>query len=195
MSQDPLDRLEDVLNYSFRDRSLLTHALTHSSRKNEVQYSNERLEFLGDAILGAVVSDYLYRHFPDFTEGHLTRVKSRVVSRATLGHVGQHLGLGQYLLVAKGVARAPLPEAPKPASRRHRGLPPSLVSDALEAVVAAIYLDGGMEPARNFVLRELRNAIDKACKTAHVHNYKSALQQVLAEMKLFVLEKCTKPAR
>ncbi len=103
---DPLAELEAALGHRFRDRTLLTHALTHSSRKPELRCSNERLEFLGDSVLGAAVSDYLYRRFPDYTEGDLTRVKSVVVSRVVLARAAREMDLGKYLLVAKGVANA-----------------------------------------------------------------------------------------
>ena len=118
---DPLAELEAALGHRFRDRALLTQALTHSSRKPELRCSNERLEFLGDSVLGAAVSDYLYRRFPDYTEGDLTRVKSVVVSRVVLARAAREMDLGKYLLVAKGVANVP-PEEPDGAagSRRTR---------------------------------------------------------------------------
>ena len=123
---DPLAELEEALGHRFRDRTLLTHALTHSSRKPELRCSNERLEFLGDSVLGAAISDYLYRRFPDYTEGDLTRVKSVVVSRVVLARAAREINLGKYLLVAKGVANVP-PEEPDgaaaAAAHPHRALP------------------------------------------------------------------------
>jgi len=184
MTKDPLDRLEASLGYRFRSREILSHALTHSSRKSELQYSNERLEFLGDAILGGVVSDFLYRNFPDYAEGDLTRVKSHVVSHATLVRIAKCLELGEYLLVAKGVARAATQTAetgetgvlPK-TEAKSKDLPGSLLSDALEAIIAAVYLDSGIEAAYDFVMRHLRAEIERASESACDQNYKSALQQ------------------
>jgi len=186
MEQDFLSRLEAALGYTFRNRDLLSHALTHSSRKTDLQISNERLEFLGDAILGMVVSDHLYQTYSDYTEGDLTRVKSRIVSRNALAQAAQELDLASYLIVAKGVARkhetATSGSGQKDPARQeeaHSGLPLSLVSNALEAIIAAIYLDGGIEAARELVLRLLRRDIAEAGKTAHLQNYKSALQQLV----------------
>ena len=186
MPQDPLGELEAALGYTFRDRDFLSHALTHSSRKTDLQISNERLEFLGDAILGMVVSDHLYQTYVDYTEGDLTRVKSRVVSRSTLANVAKQLNLAPHLIVAKGVALSggtPHPDSDKGhqskgKTGRHE-LPLSLISNALEAIIAAVYLDGGIEPARELVLRLLKREIEEAAKTAHVQNYKSALQQII----------------
>lgn len=184
MVPDQAEQLEAALGYRFHDRELLQHALTHSSRRSEIQYSNERMEFLGDALLGAVVSEHVYRECPDFTEGELTRVKSRVVSRDTLATIAEGLDLGRYLLVAKGVAQRPsrnaTPEAGDEAARdtspRER-LPVSLVSNAFEAIIAAVYLDSDIHGVRDFILRHMRAEIEGACNSAHVQNYKSALQQ------------------
>ncbi len=172
MSDERLDALEAALGYRFRDRTLLIHALTHSSRKAELSYSNERLEFLGDAILGCAVSEDLYRRFPDYAEGELTRIKSTVVSRASLARAARELDLGACLIVAKGVAAPCEDEQPT-----HNGLPASLISNAFEAVIGALYLDGGWEAAREFVLRQLREPIERARKLAGIHNFKSTLQE------------------
>ena len=171
----PLEELEDALGHRFADRDLLVRALTHSSRKSELEFSNERLEFLGDAILGAVVSDRLYRDFEEFDEGDLTRVKSRVVSRETLIRVGRSLNVERYLNVAKGVAH-PAPAAQDGEPGRS-ALPTSLVSDALEALIGAVYLDAGMPAAYALVVRLLAGEIETVSRSEHVHNFKSALQQ------------------
>ena len=175
MTRDALDELEETLGYKFRDRTLLTHALTHSSRKSELLYSNERLEFLGDAILGAAISEFLYRMFPDHAEGALTRIKSVVVSRASLARAARDLGLERHLIVAKGVAlprkgRADEEETP-------RSLPVSLISNALEAIIAAVYLDGGWDAARPFVYQHVKTQIERVSHVELVHNFKSALQE------------------
>jgi len=182
---DALERLEDALAYRFKSRELLSQALTHASRKNDLQFCNERMEFLGDAILGAVVSEFLFRSFPDYTEGDLTRVKSVVVSRPTLVRLAKKLRLEEYLDVGKGVTMAP----PRPAHEKRaageeqtaasrRALPQSLLSDAFEAIIAAIYLDGGIRPARKFIMRHVRAEVERACERAHAHNHKSALQHL-----------------
>lgn len=184
MDQPALDELEGALGYHFHDRALLMQALTHSSRKAERRCSNERMEFLGDAILGAAVSEYLYRRFPDYSEGDLTRVKSIVVSRTSLARAAKEMNLAAYLLVAKGVGvitpevhsdgeLPPDDEAP----RCRTALPVSLLANALEAIIAAVYLDSGIRMAYSFVLRNMRGQIEKACETIPEHNFKSALQE------------------
>ena len=155
---------EKELRYEFLNLDLLRRALTHSSCKNHVEYSNERLEFLGDAVLGFVVTDYLYRAFPGETEGELTRIKSVVVSRISLAKVGRALGAGEYLILGKGLSRK-------------KSLPRSLLANAFEAVLGAIYLDGGLEEARIFTLRLLDDLIRETVKERHGANCKSLLQQ------------------
>ena len=132
MTDDSMDALERALGYQFRDRTFLAHALTHSSRKPELSYSNERLEFLGDAILGCTISEHLYRTFPEDSEGALTRVKSVVVSRASLARAAKELNLPQHLIVAKGVAIAS-PANGDGSEPAHSSLPTSLISNAFEA--------------------------------------------------------------
>ena len=126
--------LEEKLGYTFQDPSLLENALTHSSRANESRgklHSNERLEFLGDSILGMVVADHLYRNHPDLPEGDLTRTRAALVCEESLVEVAHELGLGEYLRLGKGESAG---------GGRER---PSIQADAVEAVLAAIYLDGG----------------------------------------------------
>ena len=164
-----MKKLEERLNYNFKNRSLLEHALTHSSYANEVRRgitSNERLEFLGDSVLSIIVSDYLYRHFPRMPEGELTRLRSSLVCEQALCGLSRELRLGEYLKLGKGEDKG---------GGRERN---SILADAFEAVLAAIYLDGGMEPARkhvmNFVLRELSGCDDDIFK-----DYKTALQEII----------------
>lgn len=158
------------MGYAFRDRTLLTMALTHSSRRPEVSYSNERMEFLGDAILGCAVSNLLYRRFPEYAEGVLTRIKSVVVSRASLVRIAKQLQLEEHLIVAKGVAQAN-------GSEGAHTLPSSLLANAFEAIVAAVYLDSDARTVNEFVLRHMEEQIQRACRTALITNYKSALQE------------------
>ena len=161
---EKLVELEGVLEYEFLNLALLQKALTHSSCKNDVLYSNERLEFLGDAVLGLVITQYLFESFPDQPEGELTRIKSMVVSRSSLGRVGKRLRLDEFLILGKGLAR-------------RKTLPKSLLANAYEAVLAAIYLDGGYDEAREFTLRSLADQVEIALAETHSFNYKSLLQQ------------------
>ncbi len=165
MDDERLADCERVLGYAFADRALLKLALTHSSAKSETQPSNEREEFLGDAILGMAISEHLYRAFPQHAEGELTRIKSVVVSRRTLARISQQLGLSEFLRVGRGI------------SGRSQ-IPRSLMANVFEAIVAAIYLDGGMEPARAFVMRNLTAEIEAVQYDQHERNYKSILQQI-----------------
>lgn len=161
---DALDAIQNLLDYRFQNLDLLRSALTHASVADNRLASNERLEFLGDAILGLVICEELFRRFPDFLEGELTRVKSVVVSRETCAHVADRLNLIDYLNLGKGIIEAP-------------HMPTSLTSCAYEAVVGAIYQDGGLEPARRFILAHMAEEIDRVMAGEHRLNYKSLLQQ------------------
>lgn len=154
-----------LIGYKFRDKSLLLSALTHASGAQHRLASNERLEFLGDAILGAVVCDVLYRNFPDYLEGELTRIKSVVVSRESCAKLSRVLDLEQFLLLGKGMTT-------------HPSVPPSLLADVFESLVAAIYLDGGYDAARTFIERNLLPEIESAVGGTHGANYKSLLQHL-----------------
>ena len=159
-----LESCEEKLGYQFSNRHLLLAALTHASGADDRLNSNERLEFLGDSILGFLTCELLFERYPDFSEGDLTLVKSAVVSRATCARIGNELELGKHLLTGKGMDLS-------------KGLPNSLVANALESVLAAIFLDGGMLAARRFLIRhlvgEVRQIVDGNLQT----NFKSALQQ------------------
>ncbi len=139
-----MESLETRLGYTFKDRSLLENALTHSSCANESRgrlVSNERLEFLGDSILGMVVADHLYRAHPDLPEGMLTRVRASLVCEESLVEAARALSLGSYLRLGKGEEAG---------GGRNR---PSIQADAVEALLAAVYLDGGLWPARKIIQR------------------------------------------
>ncbi len=165
-----MEKLEKLLSYKFKDKKILQNALTHSSYANEVKgslSSNERLEFLGDSVLSIIVSDYIYKNFSNMPEGELTRLRSSLVCEKALCEFSRELHLGDYLLLGKGEEKC---------GGRERD---SILADAFEAVLAAIYLDGGMEIARkhvmNFVLRELKNhAIEDTNK-----DYKTVLQEII----------------
>lgn len=164
LTDELLDECERTLGYPFQDRSLLRCALTHASAARTRIESNERLEFLGDALLGAVVCEHLFAAFPDSPEGELTQIKSAVVSRATCARITRTLNLQQFLVAGKGVIL-------------QRGTPSSILAAQFEAVVAAIYLDGGFAPMREFVNRQMEAEIAHASQTAHGVNFKSVLQQ------------------
>ena len=157
---------EERIGYCFQDQLLLRSALTHASGAQHRLASNERLEFLGDAILGYVVCEMLFEQFPDYLEGQLTRIKSVVVSRQTCAKLSQNLGLEPLLIVGKGIST----EQP---------VPRSLLADVFESLVAAIHLDGGNEAAKTFVRRVIQEEIELAASGASDDNYKSLLQQIV----------------
>jgi ribonuclease-3 len=162
---DALADCEEVLGYRFRDRTLLRESLTHASGANHRLASNERMEFLGDAILGAVVCDMLYQRFPDFLEGELTRFKSIVVSRRTCAKISEKLGIDEFLLIGKGMGS-------------HVTTPSSMMADVFESLIGALFLDGGMEAARDFIVRHIGPEIDAVADGQGGVNHKSHLQQV-----------------
>jgi ribonuclease-3 len=164
MTED-LGSLQDRLGHRFRDPSLLVLAMKHASSRGKQEGSNERLEFLGDSVLGLVVCQYLFERSTDTTEGQMTKVKSSVVSRSALARAGRWLELAEHLQVDEGL-------------RQRRHLPVSLLADAYEALVGAIYLDAGLATARDFVLRTLAAEIEAAEADKHVPSYKSTLQEL-----------------
>ena len=159
-----LDGCQQRIGYRFRDPLLLEAALTHASGAETRLASNERLEFLGDAILGSMVCERLFRDYPSFLEGDLTRIKSIVVSRQVCTKISQRLALRDFLILGKGMAS----EAEVPAS---------ILADVFESLLAAVYLDGGVEAARSFVDRTLGEEIELAVSGATGENFKSQLQQ------------------
>lgn len=156
---------EQALGYHFQDRRKLEHSLTHSSIARTRLDSNERLEFLGDAIMGAIVCEHLYHTYSELPEGELTRIKSAVVSRHTCAKVSKKMDLGQFLLLGKGL------------SVRER-IPSSILAAAFEAIVAGVFLDGGYDAAKQFVMRSLLDEIERVARSAHAQNFKSMLQQM-----------------
>ena len=168
-----IKELETALGYRFRNITLLRSALTHSSYANERWHdsllSNERLEFLGDSILGMVVAEHLYRNFPDRPEGELTRMRADMVCETSLAAVAEHLGLGQHLLLGHGEERL---------GGRNRG---SILADAVESVIAASFLDGGMDAARGIIERFVLNNVP--VKKFQNTDYKTALQELVQQKK------------
>jgi len=157
------------LGHTFDDITLLQHALAHRSWCGEQEGgapSNERLEFLGDAVLGLVVARYTYENYPDFPEGKLAKVRSAVVNARVLAHVADRLGVGDVLLLGKGEETS---------GGRSKA---SILSDAFEAVLGAIYLDSGFDAAEILILRELHDLIAAACKEPDDFDHKSRLQEL-----------------
>lgn len=164
-SELDLETCQHRIGHVFRDPTLLVSAVTHASGARHRLASNERLEFLGDAILGFVVCERLFHAYPEWLEGDLTRIKSVVVSRETCSRLSEQLGLADFLIVGKGLAF-------------NRPVPASVLSDMFESVVAAIYLDGGIEAVRPFIDRLLGPEIDKVVSGELGSNHKSLLQQL-----------------
>lgn len=164
-----MNSLENRLNYKFKNINLLKNALIHSSYANEVRgntHSNERLEFLGDSVLSIIVSEHIYTKFPNMPEGELTRMRASLVCEKSLCEFSRELGIGEYLKLGKGEDKN---------GGRDRD---SILADAFEAVLAAIYLDGGIEPAKNHVmntvLRDLKHHEEDTFK-----DYKTTLQEII----------------
>jgi ribonuclease-3 len=160
-----LDECQKAIGYEFRQPELLRAALTHASGADTRLASNERLEFLGDAVLGLVTCEQLFHRFPDYQEGDLTKIKSVVVSRRTCARISRLLNLGDFLFLGKGM-------------HLHAAVPASMQADVFESLVAAIYLDGGLEAARRFILQYIGPEIEQVAEGAHGGNFKSVLQQV-----------------
>jgi len=170
--RDEFETLQAAAGYRFRDRGLLEHAMTHTSRANEDAsggvMDNESLEFLGDAVLGFVVADLLFREFPEYDEGEKSKMKAILVSTATLARVAERLRLGDHLLLGRGEE--------KTGGRRKQ----ALLADGCEALIAALYLDGGIEQARAFVVRELGSFVEQLRRDGvSAQDYKSALQELV----------------
>ena len=169
--------LETAIGYRFKNISLLQNALTHSSYANERWHnslmSNERLEFLGDSILGMVVAEYLYQSFPNRPEGELTRMRADMVCEKTLASVAARIGLGRHLMLGNGEEQG---------GGRSRD---SILADAVESVIAASFLDGGMDAAKQFIQKFI--LVEVPVKQMHNADYKTALQELVQQKKNQVL--------
>lgn len=168
MDKKTLQRIEQIIGYKFSNSNLLAKAFTHSSAVDNRLLSNERLEFFGDAILATVICQTLFERFSGYLEGELTKLKSMLVSRETCAGVAKRLGLQKFLKVGKGMTSS-------------RSLSGSLAAGLLEAVIAAIYIDGGFDAARGFILTAFAKLIEQADKEQAQGNYKSVLQQYSQE--------------
>jgi ribonuclease-3 len=162
-SEHRVDALEHTVGHVFHDKELAGTALTHASARSEAQAPNERLEFLGDSVLGLCVAQDLYQRYPDREEGELSRIKSAVVSRHALRRVGETWGLSSLLTLGPGIATS-------------GSIPPSVVADAVEAVLGAVFLDGGLHAVRNIVTTDFVPLIEAASDRQRSSNYKSDLQ-------------------
>lgn len=166
-----MDSLMQKIGYNYKDISLLKNALTHSSYANEGNRgisSNERLEFLGDAVLSIVVSDYLFKKYPDMAEGELTKLRAKLVCEKSLNQFAGLLGVKDHLMLGKGEENT---------GGRKR---PSLSADAFEAIIASIYLDGGMAKAKKFILHFIKNALNDDENHAF-KDYKTHLQEIVQQ--------------
>jgi ribonuclease III len=170
-----LEPLERRIGYRFKDRGMLEHALTHRSRVHEDAsggvFDNESMEFLGDSVLGFVIAAMLFREFPHHNEGQKSKLKASLVSAAALARLGERLNLGEFLILGRG-------EEKTGGRRKH-----AIIADCYEALIAAIYLDGGIEPAEQFIAREFASLIEEAKRTgtgaSFTDDWKSALQEYL----------------
>jgi ribonuclease-3 len=166
MHPEQIQRAQDLLDHEFSDVALLKRALTHASLVDSRLDSNERLEFLGDAVLGMVICDYLFRTFGKAMEGEMTKIKSRVVSRHVCADVARDQGLDELLRFSKGM------EGPS------AELPRSIIAAVYESLIGALYIDGGLVVAARFILSGMTPRIHDAYKSGHQSNFKSVLQQV-----------------
>ena len=168
MDEKSVLQFEQILGYKFSNRSLLEKSLTHSSAVDNRLLSNERLEFLGDAVLGVVICCSLFERFPAYLEGDLTKIKSLFVSRKMCARLTRQLGLQKFLKIGKGMVD-------------NKALSSSLAAGLFEAVIAAIYIDGGFEAADRFISKHFGPLIEKADAEQAQGNYKSLLQQYVQQ--------------
>lgn len=164
MDADRVQQMQTLLNYQFKNTLYLAEALTHSSLADDRLESNERMEFLGDSVLSLVICKTLFERFPEYLEGDLTKIKSRLVSRKTCAEIANEMGLPDYVRVGKGMSQT-------------RAMSGSIAAASLEAIIAAIYLDGGMKAAEQFILEKFQPLIDETDAEQHQENFKSLLQQ------------------
>lgn len=168
---ESMKTIEKNIHYTFKNQGLLKEALTHSSfsneRKENVVHNNERLEFLGDAVLSIVISDYLFKNHVNLPEGELTKIRSKIVCESTLGECSKRIELGQFMFFGKGEEMT---------GGRKRT---SILADAFEALIAAIYLDGGLDAARSFIMAYMKDYIQNAINGKVFLDYKTHLQEIV----------------
>ncbi len=166
---DNINKFEEIIGYKFENKDYILEALTHSSYSNEnKEYEfNERLEFLGDSVLSIVISDYLFKNERELPEGELTKLRANIVCEESLSDIAKEINLGHHMLLGKGEEAT---------GGRERI---SILADAFEAVIAAIYLDGGFDSASEFILNYMKDIIHKSRKGKIFRDYKTHLQEVL----------------
>ena len=173
LSSKSIEAIESSIGYTFRRKDLLMEALTHKSFANEnPEYAssfNERLEFLGDAVLELIVSEYIFRSYPEYTEADLSKIKSYAVQENTLAEAATELNIGSYMLLGKGEEATGGREKP------------SLLANTFEAILAAIYLDGGLKDAERFVLSSLKPRIDRLVSDGLIFDFKTVFQEMVQE--------------
>jgi|LSQX01.2.fsa_nt_gb ribonuclease-3 len=166
-----INEFEKIIQYTFKDKNNIILALTHSSYANEYKNqklrSNERLEFLGDTVLNMIISEEIYTKYNDLSEGEMTKFRSNVICEASLAECAKNLNIGKYLLLGKGEENT---------GGRQRA---SILSDAVEALIGALYLDAGLEKAKSFVLAQMGEMIEKSIKGIIFMDYKTQLQEIL----------------
>lgn len=169
--EEKIAALQESIGYSFKDPQLLMEALTHSSYANEIKHKkvvhNERLEFLGDSVLSIVISDYIFHKYKHLPEGELTKVRANVVCESSLAIRGREMNLGEYLTLGRGEELS---------GGRQRV---SILADAFEALIGALYLDGGLEVARTFILSQLEGMVESASQGNLFKDFKTHLQELI----------------
>lgn len=185
MTPNIFSELQNRIGYQFKNQNLLINALTHSSYANESTSkgepvkSNERLEFLGDSVLSLIVSRYLFEEYPDLPEGDLSKIRAQTVCEKTLAVFARQIALGDALLLGHG-------EHQNKGNERD-----SILADAFEALLAAIYLDGGPESVKSFLLPYATEQINEIVKSHHTMDYKTMLQQIVQQVNTVILDYCT----
>jgi ribonuclease III len=164
VTSEQIQQAEKILGHTFKNPLLLRESLTHASSADNRLLSNERMEFLGDAVLDLIICEELYQRFPKYAEGDLTKVKSAVVSRQTCAAIARETSLDRLLILGKGITS-------------RQAIPASISAAVYESIVAALYLDAGFEFVRQYVLKTMGPHIEKIAASIHQHNYKATLQQ------------------
>lgn len=165
-----IEEVEKEINYKFKNKKLLKRAFTHTSYayENETQ-SNEKLEFLGDSILEFISSDYIYSNYPELKEGEMTKVRASVVCEKSLYEIAVKHKFGEFLYLGKSEQKT------------HGDKRPAILADSVEAVIAAMYLDGGLDPVQKFIIKNLEKPIENATKNVGMKDYKTVLQEILQQ--------------
>lgn len=176
--KNKIKKIQEIIGYEFKNKELLVNALTHSSFVNEKSHikNNERLEFLGDAVLELIISDYLYNNHHHLSEGQMTKLRSRIVCTESLAMSAENLQLGEYIFLGKGEENT---------GGRNRK---STLANSFEAVIGSIYLDGGIEPVKKFIMSKLKENIMNALEGKLVFDFKTKLQEITQQNPQNIIE-------